>query len=438
MKQRIVLLGSGYTSVWAYKYLLRFAGRRVRSGALEIIVVTDSDGHSFHGFTGEFLTNELDIGFRTNRAADLMPHAKIVFGRVVGLDPMTSQVQYCADGVDRTLSYDHVVVGVGSVDRGATIPGLFEFGFGVKSETMIQEIRARISEAIDLAMAGGDASEVARKLDFTIVGGGFAAVEVAASLSSHLRDAARNCPQLKVAKVRIAHPGKEILSEIEKSYPRLHRYAVRTLADLGVPCRHDSRVARLESDRIHFEDGSSIATGTVIYAIGQQRVALPGLSGLVLNLQGKLLADPYLRAEGHENVWVGGDCASVRHPFKGGGSTCRQDALWAVKHGTRIGKNLARVTQGRRVMRFRFPGLGQVAGFGRGRGILEIYGIPFTGPLAWALRAGFFLYFYPSLKRVPSLLADIIFGARASGKDALARGLDRSQSARTPILLKQA
>lgn len=438
MKQRILLLGSGYTSVWAYKYLLRFAGRRVRSGALEIVVVTDSDGHSFHGFTGEFLTGELGMEFRTNRAADLMPHARIVTGRVVGLDPAASEMHYTADGVDHTLSYDHVVVGVGSIDRGATIPGMFEFGSGLKSEAKVHEIRTRISEGIDFARAGGDASEVARKLNFTVVGGGFAAVEVAATVASHLRNAARNCPQIEAASVCIVHPGKSILSEIEMSYPRLHRYAVRTMADLGVTCRPDSRVARLTADCLHFEDGTSMATSNVLYAIGQKRVALPGLSGLVLDLQGKLLADPYLRAEGCENVWVGGDCASVRRPFKDGSTTCRQDALWAVKHGTRIGKNLARVTQGRRVMRFRFPGLGQAAGFGRGRGILELYGVAFTGPLAYVLRAGFFLYFYPSLRRVPSLLADIIFGARKNTSGDAVRSLDNSAADRSPLLLKQA
>ena len=224
-----------------------------------------------------------------------------------------------------------------------------------------------------------------------------------------LRRASRAIPVLAAAKVSLVHPGKDVLPEIQDSSPRLHRYAVRTLAELGVLCRNNSRVSELKATKLHFEDGTSVSVGRVLYAIGQQRVALSGLSGLALDAQGKLIADAQLRADGHQNVWVGGDCASVRRPFMNG-TTCRQDALWAVKHGTRIGKNLARVTRGRSAHRFRFPGLGQAAGLGRGRGVLEIYGLQFTGPLAYALRAGFFLYFYPSARRVPALLAQLIWG----------------------------
>jgi hypothetical protein len=43
-----------------------------------------------------------------------------------------------------------------------------------------------------------------------------------------------------------------------------------------------------------------------------------------------------------------------------------------------------------------YPGLGQAASLGVGKGAAELYGIPFTGWPGWLMRLCFFLHFMPS------------------------------------------
>ena len=52
----IVMLGAGYTSLWAYKQLAtRENKKKIADGTLKIIVISDRKHHYYHGFTGEVM-----------------------------------------------------------------------------------------------------------------------------------------------------------------------------------------------------------------------------------------------------------------------------------------------------------------------------------------------------------------------------------------------
>jgi NADH dehydrogenase len=67
-----------------------------------------------------------------------------------------------------------------------------------------------------------------------------------------------------------------------------------------------------------------------------------------------------------------------------------------MKHGERAGDNIARCIQGKELLPFTYPGLGQVASLGIGKGAAEVWGLQFTGWPGWFMRMGFFLWFMPS------------------------------------------
>jgi len=91
------------------------------------------------------------------------------------------------------------------------------------------------------------------------------------------------------------------------------------------------------------------------------------------------------------------------------------NALWAIKGGHHVGANLARIVRGRPARPFTYRGLGRAASFGFGRSIAELYGIPFTGGLAWLLRLTFFLRFMPSRRRAAQVVGDFVRIARRRG-----------------------
>ena len=73
-----------------------------------------------------------------------------------------------------------------------------------------------------------------------------------------------------------------------------------------------------------------------------------------------------------------------------------------------IGRNIARALRGRRPLRFSYLGLGRAGSLGVGKGILHLYGVQFTGRLAWLLRAALFLRFMPSRRRAVGAARELL------------------------------
>ena len=90
------------------------------------------------------------------------------------------------------------------------------------------------------------------------------------------------------------------------------------------------------------------------------------------------------------------------------------NALWAIKAGDQVGRNVARALAGRPGRRFRYLGLGQAASFGVGRGVADLYGLPLTGWVAWVMRVGFFVRFMPSRSRAVRVPGELVRRARAA------------------------
>jgi NADH dehydrogenase len=67
----------------------------------------------------------------------------------------------------------------------------------------------------------------------------------------------------------------------------------------------------------------------------------------------------------------------------------------------------------------RYLGLGQAAAFGMGRGVAELYRLPFTGWVAWVVRLAFFIRFMPS--RANALETVTFLMARRSAVPSAAR-----------------
>lgn len=409
----IVLLGSGYLSCWTYRYLMRMAGRQVRAGAMSITCISDTGRHHFHGFTGEFISGRLPLDHYTNAADVLMPEARQIRGRVVDVDNASKQVRYVGpDGESALLSYDELVVGIGTRCADRDIPGLRTHGHFLKSREGIAGTRSAIEDVLRRARMCATNEERQALLRFAIVGGGVMGAEIAGAVMDALHRSDELCPgAADLAEVTLYHAGATGDGFVPEygSGPLgrlLRRKAGRALNDQGIRIVGGARLKEVTAEDFLLEDGRRFEASLVIPAIGQQVHAPAGLQAYAGD-SGQLSTDRTLQVCGTAGIWAGGDVAAVPRPFTRSG-TCPADALWAIKHGTRIGKNLARTHRGRQARQLRFPGLGRAAAFGPGKAILTLYGIPFSGPLAWALRAGFFAYFYPNLPGVPSLLADFM------------------------------
>ena len=389
-QHRIVLLGGGYVTLHAYAGLMRRAGRAVRRGEVQVVVISTDDAHSFHGFTGEVLAGLLPYERTRTPLAEAMPHAHVILGRATSVDAERRVVRYelldeqSGPRRECALDYDELVVGTGGREPATAVPGLAEHGFTLRAPGDI----AVLTERVRLAAA----RRGLRRHTVLVAGGGMAGVEMAAAVAD-----------LGGARVRVelVHSGDAILPELRDHQPRLARRAEQELQRLGVRVRLGVRLARVTEQHAYLSDGTSLPASTVIATIGQRPVQVPGLD-LHRDPRGRLVTRPDLSVV--DGVWAAGDAACVVHPTRG--EPVPANALWAIKGGEHVGRNLARSLRRRPTRPFTYRGLGQAASFGFGRSVSELYGIPFTGWLAWVLRLTFFLRFMPSRRRAAQVVAD--------------------------------
>jgi NADH dehydrogenase len=222
-----------------------------------------------------------------------------------------------------------------------------------------------------------------------VAGGGIAGAELAAAIAE------RGHP------VALVHSGARILAEWA-NHPRLVSRAEAELRRLGVRVVPQTRVVEVSATDALLSDGTVLPAATVVAATGQRPVRIPGVDQW-RDDRGRLRTRRTLAVT--KGVWAAGDGARVTHPIVGG--PVPANALWAMKGGDHIGRSIARELGGRAAKPFRYPGLGRAASFGFGRGISELYGVPFTGALAWMLRLVFFLRFMPSRSRAGGVVADL-------------------------------
>jgi NADH:ubiquinone reductase (H+-translocating) len=398
---RIVLLGGGYVTLHAYAGLMRRVGPAVRRGEVQVVVISADDAHSFHGFTGEVLAGLLPYERTRTPLVEAMPHAHVVIGRATSIDTARRFVRYQTTDDseqlrERVLDYDELVVGTGAREPATTVPGLAEHGFTLRAPGDIAVLAERLQDA---ARDGG-----VRRHTVIVAGGGLAGVELAAAVAD-----------LGGARIRVelVHSGDAILPELRIDQPGLARRAEQELARLGVRLRLGVGLTSVTEHAAYLSDGTHLRAGTVIATIGQRAVQVPGLDGH-RDPRGRLVTRPDLSVV--DGVWAAGDAACVAHP--GSGEPVPANALWAIKGGEHVGRNVARTIRGRASRPFAYRGLGRAASFGFGRSISELYGIPFTGWLAWVLRLTFFLRFMPSRRKAGQVVADFARHA-AHGREAL-------------------
>lgn len=403
MTRRVVLLGGGYVTLHAYGALVRRVRGMLRDGSVEIVVVSENPVHNFHGFTGEVVSGLLPARLTQTPLAEAMPLATVVHARVEHVDLSARTVTYRpADGGEPgSVAYDALVLGTGASEPVDDVDGLTGRSLTLRHPGGLEALAAR-AEA-----AENDPDPV------VVVGGGLAGAELAGALA----DRSGGRP----GRVVLVHRGERVVPALHARRPRLARHVERELDRLGVDVRTGVAVVAADDDGVDLSNGTRVRTRTVLATTGQRPVRLPGTEPLARDDDGRLRTLPDLTVR--DGVWAAGDAARVLHPRTR--EPVPANALWAIKAGDQVGRNVARALQSRPGLPFRYLGLGQGAAFGVGHGVADVWGLSVTGPLAWALRLVFFLRFMPSRRRALAIPSELrrrhAHRARRVGDDATRR-----------------
>jgi NADH dehydrogenase len=272
-------------------------------------------------------------------------------------------------------------------------------------------LRSALINRLEEANLVDDAAVRGRLLTFVVVGGGYTGVETAGQMLDFLQGAKRLYPNLSSSTLRmvLVHSGPQLLPEIGG---KLGDYARRVLEKQGTEVRLSVRASEVTATKVLLDDGSFIAANTVVSTVGNapSPVTLDLCRQLGVEMKnGRLAVDATMRVPGQTHLWAAGDGALVPWNDRGTEKPSPPTAQFALRQGTQLGRNLARVLQGDEPQPFRHRYMGQLATVGERAAVAEIFGIRFSGFLAWWVWRTVYLAKLPGMLRRLRVMIDWTF-----------------------------
>lgn len=290
---RIVVLGGGFAGLWA---AIGAARKREEIGAgrdIEICVIDRNPYHNIRVRNYEVDLSEVAIPLQQLLDPVGVSHG---IGEVEAIDPARREISLVTSGGDETLSYDRLVLALGSEVMRPDIPGLVEHAFDVDTYAAALRLEDHLVSLGRSAPASGRSTVV-------VVGAGFTGIEVAAEMPDRL------------ARAGIAGSRRIILVDpnpaLGASIGAHARPVIETaLAALKVETRLGVRVVSVEAAGLRLSSGEFIPSQTVIWCAGMRASSLAAGFPDARDRLGRLLVDPFMRVADVGGVFAAGDVAS--------------------------------------------------------------------------------------------------------------------------------
>src|SRR4051794_314170 len=413
MAWRVVILGGGFGGL----YTARKLEKLLPHGAARVTLINDVNFMLYTPLLPGAAGGTLEPRHVVVPLREQLKKTELKLAHVTGADPSRRQVTIRADD-DRmeTITYDQLVVTIGSTSRTLPIPGLAEHAVGFKTISEAIALRNRLVNTLEQAESIEDDEARHSLLTYVFVGAGYAGVEGLAELQDFATDVLELYPRCKLHGVRfvLVEARDRLMPEISEG---LAAFAGRELRRRGIEIRLGTTIERVSAESTELSTGEVIPTRTVAWTAGVKPHPIVAELGLPLNDGGRIKVDRYCQVEGFSDVWAIGDAAAVPDPARPGRPsppTCQH----AIRQGRTVGANVAAALGQGRKKPFTYKTLGVFVDMGRYQAVAETLGIRWRGFPAWFLARSYHLYMMPGLHRRARLVTDwsvgLLFGRDSS------------------------
>jgi NADH dehydrogenase len=394
-KTRIVILGGGFGGVYT---AINLEKTLARDADIEVTLVSSDNFFLFTPMLHEVAASDLDITNIVSPIRKLLRRVQFFQGEVLDVDIDARKVRVChgTDGHAHQLPFDYLVVALGSMTNFYNLPGVEENSFTMKTLGDAIHLRNRVIAAME--EADTECAKAIREplLTFVVVGGGFSGVETIGGLHDFVIGSLKYYPNIRREQVRmvLVHSGDVVLPELG---PELGAYAQQKLIDNGIEIRTGCKLANATSEGVTLTDGTFIRTRNIIWTAGTTPHPLIQRLPVEQN-RGRISVDASLQASGHSNLFALGDCAvvpDIRNPGKFHPPTAQH----AIRQAKTVAKNLRAAIRGGKKKEFDFLTLGQLATIGRRAGVAKVFGLKFSGFLAWFMWRSIYLSKLPRFEK---------------------------------------
>lgn len=394
-KKRVVIVGGGFGGVYVAHYL-----EKLRKGdEFEIVLINKENHFVFQPMLPEVISGTIGVLDVVTPIRRVLPKTDLHVREVESID-LEGRTVTTSTGFHphpHVLSWDHLVLAMGTVTDFRGLRGLPEHAFPFKNLSDALNLRNHVIRALEEAAIEVHDIELRRKLlTFVVAGGGFSGVEVVAELNDFVRHVAHNYPRIDPSEIKtvLLHAQDRILPEMD---PKLAEFAQRILRQRGVDLRLDTRLAAATGDEAVLSDGERIPCKTLVSTVPASPHPLIESLKVPKTKNHRIQTSDTLAVEGVADVWALGDCAAIPAPE---GGLAPPTAQHATRQAEVIARNIvAKLRASGTQTKYAFRGLGKMGSLGRRSAVAEVFGMKLYGFIAWFMWRTIYLMKMPGWGR---------------------------------------
>jgi NADH dehydrogenase len=287
------------------------------------------------------------------------------------------------------IAYDYLVLAVGGRTNFFGFDSIEKAGFQLKDLDTAVKTRNHLLSMFEQASKEGDPEKRKAMLTFVIVGGGPTGVETAGALAELITHVMRkDFPNLNLNEAHVVL--LEAAGNLLGAYPpELRQATSRLLIKKHVDIRLNSKLESYNGQEVKLADGTRIETQTVIWTAGVKATEIVDELKVEKAAGGRIRIEPTLQLPGHPETFVIGDAAFLLDEK---GQPLPMISTVAMQQGVFTAKSIRNLMNGKPLEKFHYKDPGLLATVGRNAAVARIWGISFSGYIAWVIWV--FLHIY--------------------------------------------
>lgn len=375
---KVIIVGGGFGG-------LKLARKLSNRSGVEVLLIDKFNYHQFQPLFYQVATAGLDasnISFPLRKAFQKSKNVRI---RITDLKQIVPGENKIITGIGEE-KYDVLVLATGADTNFFGNTKLEEYAFPMKSTVEALQLRYKLVQNFEDALATKNEEELQRLMNIVVVGGGPTGVEISGALAEMKKYVLpKDYPELDFSRMNIfllEGTQKTLGHMSEKSSIQSKKY----LEKLGVKVMTGSQVKDYDGRNVLLGDGQSIPSATVLWAAGIKGNIPDGVDKSLIARGNRIKVDRQNRVAGFQNVYAIGDLAYMETP--GYPNSHPQVATVAIQQAELLAENLIKIKNGRSDLKeYEYHDKGTMATVGRNLAVVDLPKpkLHFGGWFAWII-----------------------------------------------------
>ncbi len=340
--KKVIVVGLGYGGIAVLKKLANHPE----------FTVTAIDKNPFHFLQPEVYSFIANRSYLSEIIIDLFSLTKGLGKNITFLNDKVISVDFDSKKViceSCELSYDYLVLSVGSRTFFPQIEGLKKYASGVKTIEKSLEFKQKFEKEIFNRIKAEGICPVDKYKRFNIVvgGAGLAGVEIAAEMASYSQDFYKKAGFIcEGVTITLIEALPSILNGMDSF---LIETAYKRLNSLGIKIITGKKIIKVEKNYVHLEDGTKEYMDFLIWTGGIVGSSLLEKLNIKTNKKRQAIVNEFFQLENIDDVYAIGDCAQIVDINTG--KTIPPTAQLAIETGKILGENLIRKVEGLKMIK---------------------------------------------------------------------------------------